>query len=131
MRGQSWAWHSASILPPAHAHAGHAGPVLGLAFSQDGALLATASADATACIWAARSKWSCVAVLKGHSNVVNCVAFSGVGSALQLASCSSDNTAMVWSCGQGGWGQAAWSVGGRGRGRGKHTTTQAPTITDD
>jgi WD40 repeat protein len=62
-------------------------------YSRDGSLLATASADGNACVWAARTgkRITCVA----HSGGVTAVALSPSGSS--LATGSRDHTGRLWS----------------------------------
>ena len=64
------------------------------AFSPDGALLATASSDATARLWEA-SGGRCVRMLTGHGGGLNSVAFSPDGG--MLATASTDATARLWA----------------------------------
>ena len=74
-----------------------------MAFSPDGALLATASNDDTARIWLAkrtglRRKLE-VAALEGHVGPVRAVAFSPDG--ILLATASDDGTARTWDAATG------------------------------
>ncbi|GIK15784.1 MAG: hypothetical protein BroJett003_07480 [Planctomycetota bacterium] len=57
---------------------GHANVVTGLAYSPDGALIASANADNTIKIWLADAepREALVTTLAGHIGPVNCVAFS-------------------------------------------------------
>ena len=72
---------------------GHAGLVLGAAFSPDGARVVTASSDRTARIWDAATG-KAIAVLRGHLFSVSCATFSRDGS--RVVTASSDMTARVW-----------------------------------
>ena len=78
---------------------GHAGGVLGVAFSPDGALLATSSSDGTARIWLVATGTG-GAVLRGHNAPVRGVAFSPDGAL--LATASDDGTTRIWSVATGG-----------------------------
>jgi len=68
------------------------------AFSPDGQWVATASLDGTARVWEVM-KGRVVAVLAGHTAVVNAIAFSPDGRWVVTA--SGDNTARVWDVGTG------------------------------
>jgi WD40 repeat protein len=83
---------------------GHGEAVRGLAFSPDGALLATASSDATVRLWRLTpghaqampdAGWLPLTTLKGHAGAVRGVAFAPGGAT--LASASSDGTVRLWS----------------------------------
>lgn len=67
-------------------------PVLDVAFSPDGKLLAAASADNTVRLYDANGNVR--ATLQGHSDWVNAVAFHPDG--MRLASASSDGTVRLW-----------------------------------
>ena len=60
---------------------GHSGDVTALAYSPDGALLATASWDKTVKLWDATTGEQ-RATLSGHSQPVSCLAFSPDGKIL-------------------------------------------------
>ena len=72
---------------------GHQDDVEAVAFSPDGELIATASADGTARVWdvATRRQSS---VLMGHGGQVNSVAFLPDGT--HIATASDDGTARIW-----------------------------------
>ena len=72
---------------------GHAGWVRGVAFSPDGALLATASTDKTARLWDPATG-ECVRTLTGHATGLRGVAFSPDGRL--LATASTGRTARLW-----------------------------------
>ncbi len=76
----------------------HASPITAIAFSGDGARLATADNEGTIKIWAdAQKLTSKSAVLlteKGHQGAINGLAFSSDGK--RLVSASVDKTARVW-----------------------------------
>ncbi|MGH3844617.1 MAG: caspase, EACC1-associated type [Pseudonocardiaceae bacterium] len=78
---------------PARTLTGHHGPVRGVAFSPDGRLLATASADNTARLWSPATG-AHLRTLTGHDCPVQGVAFSSDGRL--LATASADNTARLW-----------------------------------
>ena len=72
----------------------HTKPVLSVAFSSDGSLLASGSKDTNIILWNTTS-WSEVRVIGGeHTDDVNGVAFSPDGSL--LISGSSDGKLIVW-----------------------------------
>jgi WD40 repeat protein/tetratricopeptide (TPR) repeat protein len=76
----------------------HASPISALAFSGDGATLATADAEGTIKIWAdvqkMNSKTTALRTLKGHQGAIRALGFSIDGK--RLASVSADKTARVW-----------------------------------
>jgi WD40 repeat protein len=77
---------------------GHERAVLGLVFSHDGDLLASASEDGTVKVWGVRSGLE-VHTLRGHNGPVHSVVFSPEGR--RLASGGADGTIKVWRPGTG------------------------------
>ena len=76
---------------------GHSDDIRAIAFSPDGALLATGSVDRTARLWDAATG-APFAVLDGHSNGVTAVVFSPDGKRVATASGGSfDSTARLWN----------------------------------
>ena len=73
---------------------GHRGPVYSVAYSPDGRLLASGSADHTVKLWDP-SNGTCLATLAGHVSEVNCVSFSPDGQT--VASASDDRTVRLWN----------------------------------
>ena len=88
---------------------GHAAPLTHVAFSPDGARLATCGADGSACVWDAGSGLLEHALVPGHRARVNEAVFSPCGGLLVTA--SDDETARVWELREGPGG----APGGSGR----------------
>lgn len=72
---------------------GHSQLINSAAYSPDGNLIVSASADSTIRIWDAKTN-TCISVLKGHKNAVTHVAFSQ--DSKRIISSSSDGTIKVW-----------------------------------
>jgi WD40 repeat protein/tRNA A-37 threonylcarbamoyl transferase component Bud32 len=77
---------------------GHGAVVSSLAFSPDGAVLATASYDGTLKLWETAS-WTGRGTLHGHTQNVSCVAFSPSGN--RIASTADDDTCRIWDTSTG------------------------------
>jgi WD domain, G-beta repeat len=77
---------------------GHTDAVWSVAFSRDGALLASGSWDSTVRVWDAATG-AALKTLEGHTDSVGSVAFSRDGAL--LASASLDNTVRVWDAATG------------------------------
>lgn len=78
--------------------AGHAAPVVAIAFSPDGRLLASGSIDTTIKLWETTT-WRELRTFSGHTAPVRWVAFSPDGR--WLASGANDKTVRLWNLGAG------------------------------
>jgi WD40 repeat protein len=74
-------------------YGGHPGPAFTVAYSPDGALLASGGWDGTVRVWN-RTDGAEISVLTGHAGPVRAVAFSPHGPL--LASCGRDRTIRLW-----------------------------------
>src|SRR5438876_127611 len=83
-----------SQKPELYVQTGHSGFVLSVAFSPDGKMLASGSADNTIKLWDVASGQE-LKTLKGHSGSVYSVAFSADGKT--VASGSRDTTIRLWN----------------------------------
>jgi WD40 repeat protein/serine/threonine protein kinase len=88
---ETLSWQRASLLE------GHTKPVESAAFSPDGKLLATGSADNTVRIWETTA-WRTIFTLHGHAGTVKSVAFSPDGALLTSAT---DKEAIIWETASG------------------------------
>jgi WD40 repeat protein len=80
---------------PTHSLQGHEGHVKGIAFSPDGSLIASCSADMTVRLWELARNTPCqVKILRGHEDSVDAVTFSPDGTL--LATASADKTVRLW-----------------------------------
>jgi WD40 repeat protein len=92
---RNWEWaHLSSLLDPAYSpFRGHEDKVLALAFSPDGRLIASGSADRTVRLWEVATGRA-MAVLRGHENPVVQVVFSPDGR--RLASTDGSRAVRLW-----------------------------------
>ncbi len=92
--------------------AAHASPIATMAFSEDGARLATADAEGTVKIWAGLakldSKSTALLTFKGHQGAINKVGFSSDGK--RLVTASADKTARVWDLENAGAVSGHWKI---------------------
>src|SRR5262249_42088792 len=85
--------------------------VYGVAFSPDGATLASASYDQTVVLWDVKTRKPRAEPLRGHTGVVRSVAFSPDGGT--LASASYDETVILWDVNPQSWESRAAHMAGR------------------
>ncbi|CAE6526615.1 unnamed protein product [Rhizoctonia solani] len=74
---------------------GHTAPISSVAYSPNGAHIASASHDRTICIWDAYTGRRSLGPLEGHSGIVQAVAYSFNG--LFIVSGSADKTLIIWT----------------------------------
>jgi WD40 repeat protein len=98
LSGSLFVYDTATGRPIAAHGSAHASPIAAMAFSGDGARLATADAEGTIKIWAdaqkLTSKSAALLTLKGHQGAITTVGFSSDGK--RLVTTSTDKTARVW-----------------------------------
>ena len=98
LRGFEWFYLSRLCHPDELTLAGHADPVMSVAFSPDGQRLASGSNDQTVKIWDSATGKE-LFTLKGHAGWVTSAAFSPDGQ--RLASASWDQTVKIWDSATG------------------------------
>ena len=93
LRGFEWFYWDRLCHRELHTLTGHTRAVVSVAFSPDGARIASASSDNTVKLWDAATGQE-TATLKGHTSDVTSVAFSPDGA--RVASASFDQTVKLW-----------------------------------
>jgi WD40 repeat protein len=87
------------------------GPLLSLAFSPDGNVLASGNAQNTVMVWDVQTRRPLGQPFVGHTNWVNTVAFSP--DSTTLASGSSDTTIILWDVNLESWEKQACRLANR------------------
>jgi WD40 repeat protein len=94
LRGFEWWYYWRLCNCARQTLGGHTGAVTSLAFSGDGKLMATGSADRIVRLWDAASGTVRALPRMAHTNQVRCVAFSPLGD--RLASAGDDGKVYLW-----------------------------------
>jgi WD40 repeat protein len=94
LRGFEWWYYQRLCNSARQTLGGHTGWVTSVAFSRDGKLMATGSADRIIRLWDAMSGTQRALPRMSHTNQVKCVAFSPLGD--RLASAGDDGKIYLW-----------------------------------